>query len=231
MVGDFLAFAASGGDPDGDPVSFHWSFDGAAGDRDLEDPGEIQFCRPGRFTVTLTARDAGDLADLTPATRIVTVVPPPLDPPAHEVHWTITGQTSVTFDWRGGSDAIRYGLTTCYDHVVTAVEPAPRPISSPGPFREAKITGLLENTIYHYSIGYGPDHTFRTPLPRGVSDFDVCVTADVGSTYGFPRVRAVQSLIASERPAFVLLPGDLTYGGPNQGPAAVEQHFDDLMTW
>ncbi|HEY3215591.1 MAG TPA: PKD domain-containing protein [Candidatus Eisenbacteria bacterium] len=231
VAGDFLAFAASASDPDGEAVTFHWDFGGAAGGRDVEDPGPIQFCRPGRFTVTLTVNDAGDLADPSPATRMVTVIPPPLDEPAHGVHWTFTGQTSVTFDWRGGSSAILYGLTTCYDHVATAVEPVPLPISSPGPFREARLTGLLENTLYHYSIGFGPDHTFRTPPPRGSSGFDVCVTADIGSTYGFPRVSAIQSLIASDMPEFCLVPGDLTYGGPEQGAAAVEQHFDDLMVW
>jgi hypothetical protein len=231
VAGDFLAFAASASDPDGEAVTLHWDFGGAAAGRDVEDPGPIQFCRPGRFTVTLMERNAGDLGDPSPAMRVVTVIDPLPGEPAHEVHWTFTGQTSVTVDWRGGSSSIRYGLTTCYDQVATAVEPVPLPFSSPGPFREARLTGLLENALYHYSIDYGPDHTFRTPLPRGSSDFDVYVTADVGSTLGFGRVSILASLIAAGSPRFCLVPGDLTYAAPVQGQAVVGQHFDDVMVW
>src|SRR4051812_2102487 len=31
-----------------------------------------------------------------------------------EIHYTITGPTSVSFDWRGNATDIRYGLTTSY---------------------------------------------------------------------------------------------------------------------
>jgi len=86
---------------------------------------------------------------------------------ADEIHWTITGQTSVTFDWRGAESTIAYGLTPSYGQIATAVTPAPLPFSSVGPFWEARLGGLQENTLYHYSIGTGPDHTFRTPPPRG----------------------------------------------------------------
>src|SRR5882672_11057488 len=73
---------------------------------------------------------------------------------AEEIHWTITGPASVTFDWRGttSENTIRYGLSAGnYPTTVTAVNPsAPLiPFSSPGPLWEAKITGLQENTLYH----------------------------------------------------------------------------------
>src|SRR5262245_42391108 len=92
---------------------------------------------------------------------------------ADEIHWTLMGQTAVTIDWRGSESTVRYGLTTSYGQTVTAQTPSPLPFSSAGPFWEARITGLQENTLYHYSVGTGPDHTFRTPPPRGSSDFSL----------------------------------------------------------
>src|SRR5713226_625089 len=94
---------------------------------------------------------------------------------ADEIHWTITGQTSVTFDWRGttSENTIRYGLTAgSYTNTITAVAPtAPNipfshtlsltsfptqypniPCTAYGDYLQSKITGVKENTIYHYSI-------------------------------------------------------------------------------
>jgi len=101
---------------------------------------------------------------------------------ADEIHWTITGQTSVTFDWRGTSSVIRYGITSGYGQEVTATAPSHPPFSSAGPFWEARITGLEENKVYHYSIGGGADHTMKTPLRRGSSDFTVMTEGDIGET-------------------------------------------------
>ena len=66
---------------------------------------------------------------------------------ADEVHWTFTGPTSVTFDWRGSETTVRYGLTSAYGSTATAVTPSPVPPSSSGPFWEARIGGLLYLTI------------------------------------------------------------------------------------
>ena len=41
--------------------------------------------------------------------------------PADEVHWTITGQNSVTVDWRGGDAEVRYGTTQALERRVEAV--------------------------------------------------------------------------------------------------------------
>ena len=149
---------------------------------------------------------------------------------ADEIHWTFVGPTAVTFDWRGSETTIRYGLTPSYGNTVTAVAPTPLPFSSAGPFLEARLTGLQVNTLYHYSIGAGPDHTFRTPLPRGSSGFTVAAEADIGDASSYSQVTGVQSLIASQNPAFVLAPGDLTYGNAN-GLAVVDAHFNDVMVW
>ena len=150
---------------------------------------------------------------------------------ADEIHWTFTGPTSVSFDWRGAESVVHYGLTSAYGLDASAATPDPLPFSSAGPFWEARLTGLLPNTLYHYAIGGAPDHTFRTPLPRGASDFVVCVEGDIGDSTSYPRwVGPVQRLVAQQQPRFALLVGDLTYAN-DHGQAHVDQHFNDVMAW
>ena len=153
--------------------------------------------------------------------------------PADEIHFTLMGQTAVTFDWRAGSDTLFYGLDTNYGSLVVAGLPNVMPFSSAGPFREAAITGLTENTLYHYRIGSdGADHTFHTPIPRGASNFRFAVQGDIGSSLSFVRVAPIQSMIAALAPNIVFNVGDLTYA--NAVPdslRAVDRHFNDMMAW
>lgn len=149
---------------------------------------------------------------------------------SNEVHWTFTGPRSVAFDWRGPATTIRYGLRLPYDHTKTSKRPSPYPISSQGPFRTAALSHLKPNTEYHYSIGLGPDHTFRTPPSPGQSDFIIDAVGDIGSSLHYRGVTQVQDLIATRHPRFVLMLGDLTYGHPD-GQPAVDRHFDDVMVW
>lgn len=151
---------------------------------------------------------------------------------ADEIHWTITGQNSVTFDWRGttAEKAIRYGTSSgVYTQEVNADTPNPLPTSSSGPFWEARLTGLQENTLYYYAIGNGLEHTFHTPPPRGDSDFIVYAEGDVGSSLKSSQMIPVQNLIAAGLPAFVLVAGDITYGEDDK--TRVDQHFNDVMVW
>jgi hypothetical protein len=160
---------------------------------------------------------------------------------ADEIHWTLTGQTSVSFSWRGAgvADTLRYGTAPgVVPQFVVGTAPKPMPDSSPGPFWEARIPGLSENTLYFYRIGNGPEHSFRTPPPRGSSGFWFAEEADVGSSRHWKNVAVTQEMIAADnasvpegdRPRFVLVPGDLSYG--DQGsPADVDQHFNDVMPW
>jgi PKD repeat protein len=171
-------------------------------------------------------------------TRVQVVVPAFF---ADEVHWTITGQTSVTFDWRAtdAENAISYGTAPgTYTTTVIALPPSPLPDSSAGPFWEARLTGLQENTLYYYKIGSGPEQTFRTPLPRGSSDFWIAEEADVGSSLTYRTVPPTQEQIAQDnpgipgddRPRFVIVAGDITYG-ETHGSDDVDQHFNDVMVW
>jgi hypothetical protein len=146
---------------------------------------------------------------------------------ATEVHYTLTGPTSVTFDWRGSAAAIRFGAKAKLSRVVGAHITQPQPFSSQGPFREAGLTGLKPGRAYRYSIGAGPVSTFRTAPARS---FRFDVEADVGDSRNFPQVTRTQAQIAADKPAFVLVPGDLTYGN-EEGQDAVDRHFDDVMVW
>ena len=133
------------------------------------------------------------------------------------------GQNAITMDWRGGSDTLYYGLTNGYGLVQVASPPNVTPFSSPGPFREAQVTGLAENTLYHYKIGFdGTDATFRTPPARGTSGFRFSAQGDVGSSLNYVRVAQVQSMVAAQAPRFVLMLGDLSYANTVNDLNAVE---------
>src|SRR5665213_2626911 len=149
---------------------------------------------------------------------------------ADEIHWTITGPRSVTFDWRGTAADIRYGNTIHYGSAANGETPTPLPFSSPGPFHQAALTGLKSNTLYHYSIGSCPDHTFRTPPPPGGSNFTIDAEGDIGASNKYQDVVPDQQLIVAKPPALVLVLGDLTYANPN-GQPSVDQHFNDMMVW
>ena len=151
---------------------------------------------------------------------------------ADEIHWTITGQDSVTFDWRGTAleNSIGYGLSPGVYTQITAQSPDPVPSSSQGPFWEAKLTGLKENTRYYYSIGNGPERTFHTAPYRGSSDFTIYAQGNIGDTTSYFNMGVIQDLITNDQPAFVIGLGDLTLDS-NNGKAAVDQHFNDVMAW
>ena len=73
-VGDSLAFAGTGSDPDNNtPLSYAWNFGGSATNSTAQTPGNVTFNKAGIYSVTLTVTDSKGLNDPTPATRTVTV--------------------------------------------------------------------------------------------------------------------------------------------------------------
>jgi Calcineurin-like phosphoesterase len=146
---------------------------------------------------------------------------------ATEIHYTLTGRTSVAFDWRGTARAVRVELRPNHWRIFRAAPPSPRPFSSSGPFEEVRIGGLRVGKLYRYTIGAGPVSAFQT-VPTKSFRFDV--EADVGDSRHYPAVTRTQAQIAADRPSFVLVPGDMTYGN-EQGQNAVDQHFNDVMAW
>jgi hypothetical protein len=145
---------------------------------------------------------------------------------ATELHYAYAGPTSVTFDWKGTARSLRYGPTTRYGSVVRARHPSTDPFSSKGPFWQATIRGLGPGKRYRYSVG-PVKSTFSTPP---VHRFRFDLEADVGASSDFETVRTTQKQIAADKPAFVILAGDLTYGNDN-GQQAVDRHFNDVMAW
>jgi prepilin-type N-terminal cleavage/methylation domain-containing protein len=58
-VGEFVAFASTNADPDGDPISVAWAFPGGTPPASVvDDPGGVTFNVAGSHTVTLTVTDA-----------------------------------------------------------------------------------------------------------------------------------------------------------------------------
>jgi chitodextrinase len=156
---------------------------------------------------------------------------PGLAATADEIHWTITGPDSVSFDWRGTANTISYGLAAnSYTDTVTAYKPTPLPYSSSGPFWEARIKNLQPDTLYHYSIGGSADATFHTaPLP-GAANFTIFADGDIGDSKTYPQVTSVQNIIAAGKPDFAFQVGDLSYANAH-GQTACDTHFNDVMAW
>jgi PKD repeat protein/phosphatidylglycerophosphate synthase len=230
-AGQSVVFTSTAIDPDGNlPITYAWDFGGGAINSTLQNPSAVVFHNVGTYTITLTVSDSLGLADPSPESRLVTVIPLDTGTPEDQVHWTIMGQGAVTFDWRGPSSSLHYGLTSAHGQTVSGMTPTPLPYSSPGPFWEARITGLTENTVYHYSVGNGNDYTFRTPPSRGSAGFTIMAQGDIGDATLYPGVAGVQGLIAAQNPAFTLCVGDLTYGNEN-GLGAVDRHFEDVTVW
>ena len=148
--------------------------------------------------------------------------------PDDQIHYTLTGPDSVTFDWRGPDAAISFGPDAHYGTTVQAVPPRAIPVDSAGPFWEARLTSLTPDTTYHYLIDpSGQDGTFHT-APTG--DFTFDAVADISDTVTNPWVAVTHAQIASDGPDLVLVGGDLSYANVN-GPQAVRQFFDDIQAW
>ncbi len=74
QAGDSVTFTGTGTDPDGHtPLTWLWTFGGAAPNSTVEDPGGVLFATAGVYTVTFTVRDSQGVADPTPATRVINV--------------------------------------------------------------------------------------------------------------------------------------------------------------
>jgi len=198
-------------------MTFSWRW---AGHTLTEQPGLLGVLK--RFNRTAGGvRSAGRTTRLRPQRRRAASTGT-----ATELHYAYAGPTSVTFDWTGTARSLRYGPTTRYRSVVRARHPSIEPFSSKGPFWQATITGLQAGRRYRYAVG-PVKSTFSTP-PVGRFRFDV--EADVGASSDYGAVSATQKQIAADKPAFVILAGDLTYGN-DHGQQAVDRHFKDVMPW
>jgi len=182
--------------------------------------GAVAGCR-GRAAAFISSFDGGFSA------------PPPARVEApREVHFTYTGPRAVTFDWRGDAATLRFWTKGEPPRTVTGHAPTPAPTSSPGPFQEAVLDDLKPGAAYFYEIANDarPEPvSFRAP-PAGATRFMFAAVGDMGAVDVEPAAAAVNEDLRIADPWFVLMLGDLSYADLKSA-AAVDRHFDDVMTW
>jgi hypothetical protein len=154
---------------------------------------------------------------------------------ADQMHFSIISGTAVTFDWVGTSDHIVIGTRSRkLNKTFNAEHPSFLPVTSPwtsdpGPYWEAKLTGLKQNTVYYYKIGDdGQRHEFKTPPLPGKAGFRVCFTSDMHERS--KECLSMFSQIAGLKPDLVITTGDITGAGPD-GQKNVDERFHDAMVW
>lgn len=154
---------------------------------------------------------------------------------ADQVHFSIIDRTSVTFDWTGTADAIIYGTKPeKLNKEVRAEHPSFLPVtnpwkSDPGPYWEAKLKGLKENTVYYYRIGENNEvQKFKTPTLPGKAGFRIVLTTDMHERSSENLLMFSQ--IAALKPDIVMTSGDITGAGPD-GQKNVSERFHDAMVW
>jgi hypothetical protein len=153
---------------------------------------------------------------------------------ADQIHFSVISSTSVTFDWVGSTDIIRIGTKPKkLIKTVKGTNPSFLPVTSPwksdpGPYWEAKITGLKQNTTYYYSVGNSGINKFRTPPAPGSGGFRVCLTSDIHESS--KECIAMFGQIAGLKPDLVLTTGDVTGAGPD-GQQEIVNRFHDAMIW
>lgn len=159
---------------------------------------------------------------------------PPLEI-VDQIHFSIISNTEITFDWTGTADHISYGLKPDkLSFVVAGVHPEFLPVttpwvSDPGPYWEAKLTGLKKNTTYYYKVGTaGKIHKFSTPPLPGQADFRVCTTSDMHERSA--ECVSMFYQISLLKPDLVITTGDVTGAGPD-GQQEVVSRFHDAMLW
>ncbi len=154
---------------------------------------------------------------------------------ADQIHFSVINGTTVTFNWVGKVDRIHYGTNpNNLDQVAIATHPPFLPvespwISDPGPYWEAKLTGLEQNTVYFYKIGSnGKVRNFKAPPLAGTAGFRVCTMSDMHESS--KECIAMFRQVAELKPDLVITPGDLTGAGPD-GQQEVGARFHDAMVW
>jgi PKD repeat protein len=183
VAGQSLAFTASAFDPDNNlPLTYVWTFGGAAPSQTVEDPGTVVFGTPGTYTVTFTVTDALGLADPTPDTRTITVAANQapngvIDTPTGAV--TIATGQSVNFTGTGSDPDLNLPLTFLWNFGggaanQTVEDPGAVVFATPGTYtvslRVTDALGLADATpdtrvitVTGTAINQAPNGVINTP--------------------------------------------------------------------
>jgi|GEM_PF-915042 len=76
-VGQGINFSAVGSSVSGLALTYVWNFGGAAANVAVQNPGPVIFTKPGVYTISMTAVDALGYSDVTPDTRVISVIAGP----------------------------------------------------------------------------------------------------------------------------------------------------------
>ncbi len=106
VTGHPVLFSATATDPDGGKPSIRWNFGSGSGLSDITSPtAGVRFGVPGVYRVTATAIDGAGLADPTPASRVITVIPA----------WANTSRGGWTLRHVNSEEAVGYAATRAFD--------------------------------------------------------------------------------------------------------------------
>lgn len=149
-VGQGVNFSAVGSSVSGLALTYVWNFGGAAANVASQNPGPVIFSQPGIYTISMTAVDALGYSDVTPDTRVISVMAGPATgtttlPPNGEItapmNDVITAQVgqSIVFSAIGTDPDGNIPLTYMWDFGGAAA-PSPQQTSSivfsqPGNYR------------------------------------------------------------------------------------------------
>jgi len=73
-AGSIVVFEATGSDPAGRALMYHWNFNGSSLNSTAQNPGAVMLGTPGIYTITLTVKNDIGEVDPTPAFVIITVL-------------------------------------------------------------------------------------------------------------------------------------------------------------
>lgn len=144
--------------------------------------------------------------------------------PRHDMHITWVSGTANGAVVQPPAATVRYGRTKRYGVRRDADRCVQVPVRAGATalpdqnafYSSVLLTGLEPGTKYHYAVSndgqtWSPDATFRT-APKSPGRFRFTAFGDQGTIPG--TLAAMTSLVAAQRPAFHLYPGDLAYATP-----------------
>jgi chitodextrinase len=107
VTGHPVVFSAAGTDPDGENPTIRWNFGASSGISDIvgTDPGAVRFQTPGTYRVTATAVDARGLADASPASLDITVLPA----------WELASREGWALRYVNSEERAGYAATQAFD--------------------------------------------------------------------------------------------------------------------
>jgi chitodextrinase len=115
FAGLLVAFQADGQDPDGDAITYAWTFGDGTSNSSRSSYASHRYLKTGTYTVSVVASGAGEDSQPATATVRITALLSPNEPPTPPGNARVTAasETSVSLAWDASKDAdgiARYGI-------------------------------------------------------------------------------------------------------------------------